>query len=52
MNNLETYERLIEYIHSAIESEQPERAQFNDETEKRLTLVYSALARALGVKEY
>jgi hypothetical protein len=51
MNKMEEFEYLIEYIHSAIESEQPEPAEFNIETEKRLSLIYSALRRILDLPE-
>ena len=43
------YERLVEYIHSAIESEQSEPKEFLPETELRLRLVYTALRRAFDI---
>ena len=51
MNNEEEFERLVIYIHSAIESEQSEPAEFKHETELRLRLVYSALRRVLGLPD-
>ena len=51
MSAQEDFERLVEYIHSAIESEQPEPAEFKAETELRLRLVYSGLRRILGLSE-
>jgi hypothetical protein len=51
MSTQDEFERLVEYIHSAIESEQPEPADFKAETELRLRLVYAALRRALGMSE-
>lgn len=51
MSAQEDFERLVEYIHSAIESEQPEPAEFKDETELRLRLVYSGLRRILGLSD-
>lgn len=51
MSTQDEFERLVEYIHSAIEAEQPEPAEFKAETELRLRLVYMALRRALGLPE-
>ena len=51
MSTQDEFERLVEYIHSAIESEQPEPADFKAETELRLRLVYADLRRALGMSE-
>jgi hypothetical protein len=51
MSTQDEFERLVEYIHSAIEAEQPEPAEFKAETELRLRLVYSALRRSLGLPE-
>ena len=51
MSAQEEFERLVEYVHSAIEAEQPEPADFKAETELRLRLVYSGLRRALGLPE-
>jgi hypothetical protein len=51
MSTQDEFERLVEYIHSAIEAEQPEPAEFKAETELRLRLVYAALRRALGLPE-
>lgn len=47
----ETFDYLVEFIHSAIESEQPEPALFNEETEKRLALVYRKLRQILDIPE-
>lgn len=43
------FEHLVTYIHSAIESEQPEPKEFSEETEKRLALVYRQLRAALNI---
>ena len=43
------FEHLVTYIHSAIESEQPEPQEFSEETEKRLALVYRQLRAALNI---
>lgn len=51
MSAQEDFDRLVEYIHSAIESEQLEPAEFKAETELRLRLVYSGLRRILGISE-
>lgn len=51
MNKQEEFERLVEYIHSAIESEQSEPSEFKPETELRLRLVYSAIRRILDMPE-
>lgn len=51
MNKVEELDRLVEYIHSAIESEQDEPAEFKLETEMRLKLVYAALRRILDLPE-
>ena len=51
MSNQDEVERLVEYIHSAIESEQPEPAEFKAETELRLRLVYSGLRRILDLPD-
>ena len=51
MSTQDEFERLVEYIHSAIEAEQPEPAEFKAETELRLRLVYAALRRVLGLPE-
>lgn len=45
------YTDLVEFILSAVESEQDEPADFSIETEKRLTLVFSKLNRVLGLPE-
>lgn len=49
MDREERLDRLVAFIHSAIESEQPEPAPFSPETEKRLALVYRSLRAALNV---
>jgi hypothetical protein len=51
MSAQDEFERLVEYIHSAIEAEQPEPAEFKAETELRMRLVYAALRRALKLPE-
>jgi len=51
MSKQDEFERLVEYIHSAIEAEQLEPVEFKTETELRLRLVYSALRKALGLPE-
>jgi hypothetical protein len=51
MSNQDEFERLVEYIHSAIESEQPHLAEFKTETELRLCLVYSRLRAILDLPE-
>lgn len=46
MNEMQTeqLENLIEFVHSAVESEQADGpAPFSEETEKRLALVYAKL---------
>lgn len=49
MENEAKYQRIVERIHSAIESEQPEPREFNAETEQRLALVDLLLRDALGL---
>ena len=44
-----TFEYLVDFIHSAIESEQGEPREFSEETEKRLALVYRQLRAALNL---
>ena len=44
-----TFEYLVDFIHSAIESEQGEPREFSLETEKRLALVYRQLRAALNL---
>jgi len=51
VNNQEEFEILVEYIHSAIESEQSEPKEFLPETELRLRLVYTALRRAFDLPD-
>lgn len=51
MTKQDEFEKLVEYIHLAIESEQQEPRLFNAETELRLKLVYSALRRVLDLPE-
>ena len=51
MSKQDEFERLVEYIHSAIEAEQLQPVEFKTETELRLRLVYSALRKALGLPE-
>lgn len=51
MSAQDEFDRLIEYIHSAIEAEQAEPAEFQQETELRLRLVYSNLRRVLGLPD-
>jgi hypothetical protein len=51
MKNQEEFEILVEYIHSAIESEQSEPKEFLPETELRLRLVYTALRRAFDLPD-
>jgi hypothetical protein len=49
--NQDRFDELVVFIHSAIESEQDEPADFNDETELRLNLVYRELREILGITE-
>jgi hypothetical protein len=49
MNKQEEFDRIVEYIHSAIESEQSEPSEFQAETELRLRLVYASLRRLIGL---
>lgn len=51
MSGRDEFQRMVEYIHSAIESEQSEPADFKHETELRLRLVYSGLRRILGLPD-
>lgn len=51
MSNQDKFERLVEYIHSAIESEQSEPAEFKVETEMRLRFVYSNLRKILNLSD-
>lgn len=43
------FEHLVDFIHSAIESEQEYPKEFSEETEKRLSLVYRQLRAALNL---
>lgn len=45
------YQHLIEFINSAVESEQDEPKDFKDETEKRLDLVFRKLNQMLNLPE-
>lgn len=49
VNSQEVLEQMVEYIQLAVESEQPEPALFNEETEKRLGFVYAKLREILGL---
>lgn len=49
MDKQEVFDNLIEYIHSAIESEQDEPKEFSNETELRLKFVCVKLREALGI---
>ena len=51
MDNQSIFDQLVIFIHSAIESEQPEPREFNDETEARLRLVYRELRDALNLPD-
>ena len=45
------YGHLVEFILSAVESAQQEPAEFSDETEKRLALVFRKLNQMLNLPE-
>jgi len=53
MSDKADYQHLIEYILSAVESEQPDGGpfEFKNETEKRLALVFRKLNEMLNLPE-
>lgn len=46
---LSCLEDMLTFIQSSVESEQPEPAEFKQETEKRIHLVYTNLKEILGL---
>jgi hypothetical protein len=53
MDKEHAYQSLVDAIHLAVDSEQPEGGPhpYKDETERRLHVVYVLLREALGITE-